>query len=160
MVQTGNMVYRIDRGHGLHDKGYRQGGNRTLPTPSCPHPVRASTRRSLACRIRFLLPWVLALSAAGCAGAAAKKLAAELGKLSPTLKDLKIGGAPVDSLVEPAVELAMWAFRSSSLRGELEARGAAIDSCENLPCFHLSTLATKRHGALHVGVTSKPVPRV
>ena len=113
-----------------------------------------------ACRIRFLLPWVLALSAAGCAGAAAKKLAAELGKLSPTLKDLKIGDAPVDSLVEPAVELAVGAFRSSSLRGELEARGAAIDSCENLPCFHLSILAAKRQGALHVGVTSKPVPRV
>lgn len=60
-------------------------------------------------------------------GAAAKKLAAELGKLSPTLKRLKVGGAPVGSLVEPAVELAVGAFRSSSLRGELEARGAVIE---------------------------------
>ena len=60
-------------------------------------------------------------------GAAAKKLAAELGKLSPTLKELKIGGAPVGSLVEPAVELAVGSFRSSWLRGELEARGVVIE---------------------------------
>ena len=100
---------------------------------------------------------MLALSAAGCAGAAAKKLAAELGKLSPTLKDLKIGDAPVDSLVEPAVELAVGAFRSSSLRGELEARAPPSILVKT---SRVSILAAKRHSALHVGVTSKPVPRV
>ena len=61
------------------------------------------------------------------AGQAARKLAAELGKLSPTLKRLTIGGAPVGDLVEPAVELAVASFRSSSLRSELRARGAVIE---------------------------------
>lgn len=61
------------------------------------------------------------------AGRAARKLAAELGKLSPTIEKLKVGDASVGGLVEPAVELAVGWFRSSSLQRELEARGAVIE---------------------------------
>lgn len=60
-------------------------------------------------------------------GNAAKRLTAELGKLSPRLKKARIGDMSVGGLVEPATEIAMASFRSTALRRELEARGATIE---------------------------------
>ncbi len=60
-------------------------------------------------------------------GNAAKRLTAELGKLSPRLKKARMGDVSVGGLVEPAAEIAMASFRSAALRRELEARGATIE---------------------------------
>lgn len=60
-------------------------------------------------------------------GNAAKRLTAELGKLSPRLKKARMGDVSVGGLVEPAMEIAVASFRSTALRRELEARGATIE---------------------------------
>ena len=60
-------------------------------------------------------------------GNAAKRLTAELGKLSPRLKKARMGDVSVGGIVEPATEIAVASFRSTALRGELEARGATIE---------------------------------
>ncbi len=60
-------------------------------------------------------------------GNAAKRLTTELGKLSPRLKKARMGDVSVGGLVEPATEIAVASFRSTALRRELEARGAAIE---------------------------------
>ncbi len=60
-------------------------------------------------------------------GNAAKRLTAALGKLSPTLKKVRMGDVSVSGLVEPAASMAVASFKSGALRRELEARGAAIE---------------------------------
>ena len=60
-------------------------------------------------------------------GNAAKRLTAELGKLSPRLKKARMGDVSVGGIVEPATEIAVASFRSTALRRELEARGATIE---------------------------------
>ena len=60
-------------------------------------------------------------------GAGAKRLTAELGKLSPGLKKARMGDVSVSGLVEPAVTVTVASFRSAALRRELEARGTAIE---------------------------------
>ena len=60
-------------------------------------------------------------------GKAAKRLTAELGKLSPRLKKARMGDVSVGGLVEPATRIAVASFRSAALRRELEARGPAIE---------------------------------
>lgn len=60
-------------------------------------------------------------------GAAAKRLTAALGKLSPGLKKARMGDVSVSGLMEPAVTVTVASFRSAALRRELEARGAAIE---------------------------------
>jgi len=60
-------------------------------------------------------------------GTAAKRLMAELGKLSPSLKKVRMGDVSVSGLVEPAVVMTVASFRSTALRRELEARGPAIE---------------------------------
>ena len=60
-------------------------------------------------------------------GNAAKRLTAELGKLSPRVKKARMGDLSVGGLVEPAAEIAVASFRSVTLRREFEARGATIE---------------------------------
>lgn len=60
-------------------------------------------------------------------GKAAKRLTAELGKLSPRLKKARMGDVAVIGLVEPAAGISVASFKSAALRRELEARGAAIE---------------------------------
>ena len=60
-------------------------------------------------------------------GDTAKRLAAELGKLSPRLREARMGDVSVSGLIEPAAVIAVASFRSAALRGELKARGAAIE---------------------------------
>ena len=60
-------------------------------------------------------------------GAAAKRLTAALGKLSPRLKKARMGDVSVSGLIEPAAHIAVASFRSAALRRELEARGATIE---------------------------------
>lgn len=60
-------------------------------------------------------------------GNAAKRLTAELGKLSPRLKKARIGDVSVSGLVAPAAGIVVAAFKSEALRRELEARGQAIE---------------------------------
>ncbi len=60
-------------------------------------------------------------------GDAAKRLTAELGKLSPRIRKARMGDVSVGGLVEPAAEIAVASFRSAALRRELEARGATIE---------------------------------
>ena len=60
-------------------------------------------------------------------GDAAKRLTAELGKLSPRLKNVRMGDVSVSGLVEPAARIAVASFKSAVLRRELEARGETIE---------------------------------
>ena len=60
-------------------------------------------------------------------GAAAKRLTAELGKLSPQLKKARMGDVSVSGIIEPATRIVVASFRSAALRRELEARGATIE---------------------------------
>ncbi|MCY4571618.1 MAG: hypothetical protein OXF01_02350 [Gemmatimonadetes bacterium] len=60
-------------------------------------------------------------------GAAAKRLTAALGKLSPRLKKAHMGDVSVSGLIEPAAHIAVASFRSAALRRELEARGPTIE---------------------------------
>ena len=60
-------------------------------------------------------------------GNAAKRLTAELGKLSPRLKKARMGDVSVSGLIEPATRIAVASFRSAALSRELEARGPAIE---------------------------------
>ena len=60
-------------------------------------------------------------------GHAARRLTAELGKLSPRLKKARMGDVAVVGLVEPAAGIVVASFRLAALRRELEARGAAIE---------------------------------
>ena len=60
-------------------------------------------------------------------GAAAKRLTAELGKLSPRLRKARMGDISVSGLIEPAAAIAVASFRSAALRGELQARGTVIE---------------------------------
>ena len=60
-------------------------------------------------------------------GAAAKRLTAALGKLSPRLKKARMGDVSVSGLIEPAAHIAVASFRSAALRRELEARGPTIE---------------------------------
>ena len=60
-------------------------------------------------------------------GNAARRLTAELGKLSPRLKKARMGDVSVSGLVEPAAGIAVASFKSAALRRELEARGATIE---------------------------------
>ena len=60
-------------------------------------------------------------------GAPAKRLATELGKLSPRLRKARMGDVSVSGLIEPAAAIAVASFRSAALRSELQARGAAIE---------------------------------
>ena len=60
-------------------------------------------------------------------GNAAKRLTAELGKLSPRLKKARMGDVSVSGLIEPAASIAVASFRSAALRRELSARGQAIE---------------------------------
>ena len=60
-------------------------------------------------------------------GDAAKRLTAELGKLSPRLKNVRMGDVSVSGLVEPVARIAVASFKSTVLRRELEARGATIE---------------------------------
>ena len=60
-------------------------------------------------------------------GAAAKRLTAELGKLSPRLKNVRMGDVLVSGLVEPGAAMAVASFKSAALRREIEARGATIE---------------------------------
>ncbi|MCY4486171.1 MAG: hypothetical protein OXF11_03535 [Deltaproteobacteria bacterium] len=59
--------------------------------------------------------------------AAAKRLTAALGTLSPRLKQARMGDVSVSGRVEPAVAVTVASFGSAALRRELEARGAAIE---------------------------------
>lgn len=63
----------------------------------------------------------------GATGAAAKRLAAELGKVSPRLRKARLGDVSVSGLVEPAATIAVASFRLAALRRELEVRGTAIE---------------------------------
>ena len=58
---------------------------------------------------------------------AAKGITNELGKISPGLKDLKIGSASVKNLIEPSVHIVVGSFQSTALRREFEARGKLIE---------------------------------
>ena len=60
-------------------------------------------------------------------GNAARRLTAELGKLSPRLKKARMGDVSVGGLVEPAAGIVVASFKSGALRRELEARGQAIE---------------------------------
>ena len=60
-------------------------------------------------------------------GDAAKRLTAEFGKLSPRVRKARIGDVSVSGLIEPAAAVAVASFKSAVVRGELEARGAAIE---------------------------------
>ncbi len=60
-------------------------------------------------------------------GNAAKRLTAELGRLSPRIRKARMGDVSVAGFLEPAVEIAVASFRSAALRLELEARGATIE---------------------------------
>lgn len=61
------------------------------------------------------------------AGDATRRLTAELGKLSPRLRKARMGDVSVMGLIEPAARITVSSFRSTALRRELEARGAAIE---------------------------------
>ncbi len=60
-------------------------------------------------------------------GDAAKRLTAELGKLSPRLRKARMGDVSVGGLLEPATRITVASFMSAALRRELEARGPAIE---------------------------------
>lgn len=60
-------------------------------------------------------------------GDAAKRLTAELGKLSPRLRKARMGDVSVSGLIEPAAAIVVASFKSAALRRELEARGATIE---------------------------------
>ena len=60
-------------------------------------------------------------------GNAARRLTAELGRLSPRLKKARMGDVSVSGLIEPAASITVASFRSGALRRELEARGQAIE---------------------------------
>lgn len=60
-------------------------------------------------------------------GTVAKRLVAELERLSPRLKKMRMGDVSVNGLLEPAVAMTVASFRSAALRRELEARGPAIE---------------------------------
>ena len=59
--------------------------------------------------------------------ASAKRLTAELGKLSPRLKKARMGDVPVSDLIEPAAGFVVGSFKSAVLRRETEARGQVIE---------------------------------
>ena len=54
-------------------------------------------------------------------GDAAKRLTAELGKLSPRLKNVRMGDVSVSGLVEPAARIALASFKSTVMRREIKA---------------------------------------
>ena len=60
-------------------------------------------------------------------GDTAKRLTAELGKLSPRLGKARMGDVSVSGLVEPAATIVVASFKSVVLRRELGARSAAIE---------------------------------
>lgn len=60
-------------------------------------------------------------------GNAARRLTAELGKLSPRLKKARMGDVSVSGLVEPVAGIAVASFKSTVLRRELEARAGTIE---------------------------------
>ena len=60
-------------------------------------------------------------------GDAAKRLATELGKLSPQFKKARMGDVSVLGLIEPATRITVSSFKSAALRQELEARGPTIE---------------------------------
>lgn len=60
-------------------------------------------------------------------GSSAKRLAAELGKLSPRLRQARMGDVSVSGLIEPAARIAVASFSSAALGRELKARSAAIE---------------------------------
>ena len=74
-------------------------------------------------------------------GNAARRLTAELGKLSPRLRKARLGDVAVSGLVEPGAGIAVAAFRSAALRRDLEARGAAIERELALQAALVATLA-------------------
>lgn len=88
----------------------------------------AAKRHSDLLRAYFVaLRALLDSDAPRASGTAAKRLTAALGKLSPGLKQARMGDFSVSGLVEPAVTVTVASFRSAALRRELEARGAAIE---------------------------------
>ena len=60
-------------------------------------------------------------------GDAAKRLTAQLGKLSPRLRRARMGDVSVSGLIEPAAGVAVASFKSAVLQHELEARGPTIE---------------------------------
>ncbi len=60
-------------------------------------------------------------------GDAAKRLTAQLGKLSPRLRKARMGDVSVSGLIEPAAGVAVASFKSAVLQHELEARGPTIE---------------------------------
>ncbi len=88
----------------------------------------AATRHNALLRSYFAaLRTLLKADAPQESGAAAKRLAADLGKLAPRLKQARMGDVSVGALIEPAATLAVASFRSAALRRELQARAAVIE---------------------------------